>query len=139
MEQASRTLHLFTRDLDPSLFDTAPFIEATKQLALASPRSKVYILIQDPTSIVKRGHRIIELARRINSHVFLHRAADEDKDRLDNFLVVDDMGVLTRPHGDRFEGSANFYAPADARLLLKYFKEAWELSQPEAELRRLHL
>jgi len=139
VQQAHRSLHLFTHDLDPALFDTREFIEAVKQLAIYSTRSKVYILLKDPTAAITRGHRIVELARRISSHVFIHRAAEEDLDRSDSFMVVDETGLLRRPHGARFEGTVEFNNPGEARQLLKFFNEAWERSVPESELKRLHI
>ncbi|HFE32397.1 MAG TPA: GNAT family N-acetyltransferase [Gammaproteobacteria bacterium] len=139
VQQAHRSLHLFTQDLDPALFDTREFVEAVKQLAIHSTRSKVYILLKDPTTAITRGHRIVELARRISSHVFIHRAAEEDQDRIDSFMVVDEVGILRRAHGSRFEGTAEFNNPGEARQLLKSFNDAWERSVPEAELRRLHI
>ncbi len=139
VQQGERTLHLFTHDLDPSLYNTAKFIEAVKQLAINNARSKVYILLKDPSAAIIRGHRIVELARRISSHVFIHRAADEDQDRIDSFMVIDEIGIMRRAHGTRFDGTAEFNNPAEARLLLKFFNEAWERSSPEAELRRLHI
>jgi predicted GNAT family N-acyltransferase len=139
VEQGQLTLRLFTPNLDPRIFDTNKFIEAVKNLALASPHSKVYILIKDPTLAVTRGHRIVELARKISSHIFIHRAGEEDQDRVDSFMVVDDVGIIHRPYADRYEGSMEFNNPGRARLLTKEFKDAWERSLPEPELRRLHL
>lgn len=139
VQQAHRSLHLFTHNLDPALYDTREFVEAVKQLAIQSPHSKVYILLKDPTTAITRGHRIVELARRISSHVFIHRVAEEDQDRIDSFMVVDEVGILRRAHGARFEGTAEFNNPGEARQLLKSFNDAWERSVPEAELRRLHI
>jgi predicted GNAT family N-acyltransferase len=139
VEQGQHSLRLFTPNLDPRIFDTSEFIEAVKNLALASTYSKVYILIIDPTQAVTRGHRIVELSRKINSHIFIHRADEEDQDRIDSFMIVDDIGIIHRPHADRYEGSAVFNNPGEARLLIKEFKDAWERSVPEPELRRLHL
>lgn len=137
--QGQFSLRLFTPNLDSRIFDTSEFIAAVKNLALASTHSKIYILIVDPTQAVTRGHRIVELARRISSHIFIHRADEEDQDRVDSFMVVDDVGIIHRPHADRYEGSAQFNNPGEARLLTKEFKDAWERSVPEPELRRLHL
>ena len=139
VEQGQFTLRLFTPNLDPRIFDTIEFIEATKKLALTSTHTKVYILIIDPTLAVTRGHRIVELARKISSHIFIHRADEEDQDRVDSFMIVDDVGIIHRPHADRYEGSVEFNNPGRARLLTKEFKDAWERSVPEPELRRLHL
>ncbi len=138
-QQGQHSLHLFTPNLDQRVFDTEEFIEAIKQLALASPRSKVCILIIDPSAAVSRGHRIIELARRISSHIHIHRADPEDQNRVDTFMIVDKVGIIRRAHNDRFDGLAEFNNPGEARLLLKAFNDAWERSHPEPELRRLHL
>lgn len=138
-KQGKRSLNLFTPNLDPRVFDNDEFIEAVKQVALDNPRSKVNILIINPHEVVSHGHRIVELARRISSHVFIHRADDEDTDRVDTFMVVDNVGIIRRAHNDRFEGLAEFNNPGEARLLAKEFAEMWERSQPEPELRRLHL
>ncbi len=139
VSQGQRSLNLFTPNLDPRVFDNEEFIEAVKNIALHNPRSRVNILILDPSEIVSRGHRIVELARKISSHVFIHRADSEDHNRVDTFMVVDKVGMIRRAHNDRFEGLAEFNNPAEARLLLKTFNDAWERSQPEPELRRLYL
>lgn len=138
-KQGRRSLDLFTPNLDPRVFDNDEFIDAVKNIALDNPRSRVNILILNPHAVVSRGHRIVELARRISSHVFIHRADDEDTDRVDTFMVVDNVGIMRRAHNDRFEGLVEFNNPAEARLLSKEFAEMWERSQPEPELRRLHL
>jgi len=138
-KQGRRSLNLFTPNLDPRIFNNDEFIDAVKKVALDNPRSRVNILILDPSEVVSRGHRIVELARKISSHVFIHRADDEDQHHVDTFMIVDDVGIIRRAHNDRFEGLAEFNNPAEARLLLKTFHEAWERSQPEPELRRLHL
>lgn len=137
--QGIRTLHWFTHNLDRNLYDTSEFLQAVKQLALSSPPSKVYILIRDSSDIVARGHRLVELARRISSHVFINRADEEDQDRLDSFLIVDEKGLIRRSHGERFEARVDFHNPGDSRILLKYFNDAWERSHPDPELRRLHI
>lgn len=138
-QQGQRSLNLFTPNLDPRIFDNDEFIEAVKKVAIHNPRSRVNILLLDPGQVVSRGHRIVELARRISSHIFINRADSEDHDHVDTFMIVDDVGIIRRAHNDRFEGLAEFNNPGEARLLLKSFNEAWERSQPEPELRRLHL
>jgi predicted GNAT family N-acyltransferase len=137
--QGQRSLHLFSPNLDPRLYNTTEFIDAVKQLALVGPRSKVYILIHDPGEVVMYGHRIVELARRISSHIFIHRADEEEQNRIDSFMIVDEAGLIRRPRNGRFEGSAEFNNPGEARHHFKAFNEAWERSWPEPELRRLHI
>jgi predicted GNAT family N-acyltransferase len=137
--QGQRSLNLFTPNLDPRIFNNDEFIDAIKKVALHNPRSRVNILIIDPSEVVSRGHRIVELARKISSRIFIHRADEEDRDQMDTYMIVDDVGIIRRAHNDRFEGLAEFNNPGEARLLLKTFTDTWERSQPEPELRRLHL
>jgi len=137
--QGQRSLNLFTPNLDPRVFDNEDFIEAVKKLAISNSRSRVNILILDPSEVVSHGHRIVELARRISSRIFIHRADEEDQSHVDTFMIVDNVGIIRRAHNDRFAGLAEFNNPSEARLLLKAFNETWERSQPEPELRRLHL
>lgn len=137
--QGQRSIKLFTPNLDPRIFNNDEFINTVKKVALHNPRSYVSILILDPSEVVSRGHRIVELARKISSYVFINRANEEDHDRVDTFMIVDDVGIIRRAHNDRFEGLAEFNNPAEARLLLKTFNDAWERSIPEPELRRLYL
>jgi predicted GNAT family N-acyltransferase len=139
IKQARRSLNLFTPNLDPRVFNNDAFIEAVKKLAISHPHSKVNILILDPSDVVSRGHRIVELARRISSRIAIHRADKEDQNRVDTFMIVDNVGIIRRAHNDRFEGLVEFNNPAEARLLTKTFNDAWERSRPEPELRCLHI
>lgn len=139
LEQATRSLYLFTNDLDANLYNTEAFIEALKNLAIAGPNTKIYILLQDPKDVILNGHRIVELARRVSSHILIHRANEEDQKRIDNFMLVDQVGFIRRSHPNRYEGIACYHNPAEVRKYLKYFSEAWERSHAEPELRRLHL
>lgn len=139
VEQGERSLHLLTRNLDPVLYDNEPFIDAVRRLAIYSPRTKVFILLQDPTEVVMRGHRIVELARRISSHIFINRACEDDQTGTESYLIVDQTGLIYRPNSSRYEGTVDFHAPGQCRQLLKQFENAWERSQPEPELRRLHI
>ncbi len=137
--QGQRSLNLFTPNLDPRIFDNEGFIDAIKKLAIHSSRSKINILILDPSNVVSQGHRIVALARRISSHIFIHRVDEADQNHVNTFMIVDNVGIIHRAHNDRFEGLAEFNNPAEARRLLKTFNEMWERSQPEPELRCLHL
>lgn len=137
--QATRTLDIFSYNLDATVFDTVAFIDAVKQLAIGSNNSRVRILIQEPRDLILRGHRIIELARRVSSRIHLHRAAMDDRKRADSFFIADQTGLIRRAYPERYEGTADFNAAGEARSYLKFFEEAWERSEPEAEFRRLHI
>lgn len=137
--QATRSLHIFSRDLDARLYDTEPFLEAVRQLAIRGRFSEIRILVQNTDRAIKYGHRLIELARHLSSYILIRAAHPEFRDYNQAFLVADEVGFLQRGLADRFEGKANFYDPLDARELLRFFTKVWDASSHDPELQRLHI
>lgn len=137
--QACRSLHIFSHDLDPMVYDNGEFLEAVKALAIGHRHARVQIIIQDSRKIIERGHRIIELGRRLSSSIHIRKTPPEMKTHAQAFLIADKTGVLYRTVGDRFEGYANFDDRFECKNLLDFFTAAWEHSAPDPELRRLHI
>lgn len=137
--RAQRTLHIFTRDLDAPVYDTAPFSEAVAALAVRSRYSLVHILLQDADRIARHGHRLLALFYRLDSKIKLRKPADEYKDFNEAFLIADEAGVLHRRIADRYDGIVDLHAPRHARELVTFFNDAWGRSEAYPELRRLHL
>jgi hypothetical protein len=137
--QAERSLLIFSRTLDQRVYDQQPFLHALHRLALHGPRSQVRILLVDNHRLVKYNHRLLELARRLTSRIELRRPIAQYAEHGDEYLLADHRGYLYREHADEYEGSAEFYAPLEARRLEERFQAAWEHSQPDPELRRLYL
>lgn len=135
--QARRELLLHDPLLEPALYDQWPFLEAVRQLALQRPALCVRILIFDPKAVNQRGHRLVELARRLSSRIAIQRVADEDQERLDAFLVIDATGYVHRPLAERMEAVADYCNPVFARRLVAEFEALWARSTPDLELRRL--
>lgn len=135
-EQARLSLDLYSRDLEPLLYDNDAFYEAVKQLALSSPRSRVRILLADSSLVVKRGHRLLRLAQRLSSSIEIRKPHSDYKEFNQTFLLADARGYLHRFHSDRYEGNADFNAPLKARELGNFFTEVWDKSLPDPELRQ---
>jgi hypothetical protein len=137
--QASRSVDIYSRHLDPALYDTREFLDAITRLAIRSRHSCVRILIQDSNPVVQHGHRLIDLSYRLSSRVHIRKPAEQFKDFNQALLIVDARGYVQRKHADRYEGIANFNAAGEAGPLLKHFNQVWEMSQPDPNLRRLDL
>ncbi len=139
LRQARRDMALYTVDLDPPVFDQPPFIEAFKALALRSRFSRLRILLADPTLVLQRGHRLIELAQRLPSVIEIRRPGEAYQDHLENFLLVDDCGYLHRKSLESHTGIACYHNRHRVNRLMAIFDDAWENATPERELARLHL
>ncbi|MCP3662107.1 MAG: acyltransferase [Gammaproteobacteria bacterium] len=139
IQQARQSLEVFTYNLDKSLFDQHPLLEAIKTLALSSPKNTIRILLQDNHEIQQQGHRLIELTRRLTSQIEIRRPHIDYIGRIDNFLVVDRCAYLHRSNHRRYDGEADFNNRLQARQYSDHFMEIWECSEPDSALRRLYL
>jgi len=138
-QQAHRSIHIFTHDLDNILYDNAAFDEAVSRLLRSSPQAHLQILVQDSDRAMRSGHRLINLAQRLSSKIEIRKPIPEYRDIARVFFVADETGYISRPLATRYEGVANFSDRLSARDLADFFREVWERSQPDSALRRLYI
>jgi len=139
LEQTQATLEIFSRDLDPDLYDRQEFLDEITQLCHRNRLARIRVLVQDPGPPVQRSHRLIELGRRLSSSIEIRQSNPDYHRYNEAFMIADECGLVHRPLADLFEGTANFYDPVTARRKLDYFTEVWDRSEPQAEFRRLHI
>ncbi len=130
---------IFSRDLEPELYDCQPFLAAVCRLALAAPQWPVRVLVFEPRLPVGAGHRLIGLARRLPSRIAIRRVAEDYRERTDAFLIADARSHCRRPMADRYEALLSIQNPADARRLRTDFQRIWDQSDEDVETRRLYL
>ena len=140
-EQARSTLSLFTRDLDPRVFDNSDFERCLFNLVRTHHSTSVRILVVDSSMAVNRGHRLIRLAQKLTSSVYIHNPAREHRNEISTFMVADSIGLLYRPRttSNNYDAIVNYKAPLRAGELDDYFNEMWERSTPDSQVRRLYI
>lgn len=139
VSQAVRSLEIFSRDLEAETYDQPAFLEGVKALALRSPHVRIRILMQNPSRVVRDGHRLVEMARRLSSFIEIRRPSHDYREYSEAFMIVDGTGVLHRRLADRYEGLGSFRQPLRARELANFFDEVWQRAAPHPELQRLYL
>ncbi|KGQ20337.1 GCN5-related N-acetyltransferase [Lysobacter dokdonensis DS-58] len=135
---ARRHLFLYTRDLDPGLFDAPPVMEALRRFGTAGRGNEMRVLLQDAAA-PQRGHApLLALAQRLPS-VFLFREVDDPVDKAyPSAYLANDLGAYYfRTLGHRFDGEADLHAPGRARQLRGAFMPVWERARPVSEYRAL--
>ncbi len=137
--QTRREFCLLTLDLDKAVFDRREFLDGLKELALRSHLSRIRILLQDHIRVVRQGHRVIELARRLTSSLEIRVPSEDWLDHPENFLLADQYGYLHRELATRYQASADYHAPLVVQKLRLRFDEIWESAQADSELRRLYI
>lgn len=139
LAQPRRKLAILSQQLDHTLFDTAAVAESLSHFARSSPSVEVRILISDASLIVSRGHRLVELARRLDSRIEIRRIADELSPGERSFLTWDARGFFLLPDFRDYLALADIYDPVRARRLLEDFDYLWERSTADPELRILRI
>jgi len=138
-KQCHRTLHIISRNLDPAVFDTAEFADAVKYLALRHKRAQIQIIVFEPDTIVKRGHRLLELSGKLSSFIELRKAHYSFDDYNECLLIADSTGYVHRQNGERYEGTSNFKDRRHSKHLLKQFTDMWEMATPDPNFRKMML
>jgi hypothetical protein len=137
--QATNSLQIFSRDLEPRIYDTPEFSEVVRQLALNHRQAKTQILIVDPDYIIKHGHRLISLARQLTSFIEVKKVHEDFANNPEAFMIVDRRGVLHRKLATRYEGTVNFNAIGQSNELATYFRDAWQHGIAYTDFRRLYI
>lgn len=136
---AARHIYILSPTLDHRVFDNPELISTLAALARDSRQTEVRILISDSRQIVSRGHRLVQLARRLPSSVHIRKLHEHPDWNGETIITRDRDGVLYKPGGSDHEG---FYEPnsrASTGRHLELFEELWRHSSPDVELRSLSL
>jgi hypothetical protein len=139
VQQATRTLDIASRLLDPPIFNSPEFIEAVRSFVTKNSKAKVRIIVHDPATIVKLGHRLVNLASHLSSLIEIRKAGNEHKYYSECLLVADDTAFLHRLNGERFEATANFNDRRQSKYYLDGFNSMWDASVSDPNLRRMIL
>jgi hypothetical protein len=138
-QSASRNICILSPQLDPAAFDNIELATALSTLARENRQTQVRILIKDTRSLVGRGHRLLELARRLPSSVHIRTLPEHPNWNNETVVIRDRDGVLFTLGGSDHEA---FYEPdsrASTLSHLELFEDLWRYSIEDTELRSLLL
>lgn len=138
--QARRELRLLTTDLEPILYDQTAFLEQVKRLAVARRgHLPVRILLMDAEPPLRRGHRLLELSRKLSSAIQIQAVPAEFIEQCDQYLLADDSGYCLRRCASPTRALVDFNAVASVRRMQRGFEQLWAQGAVHSGLRRLYL
>lgn len=135
--EATRKLSIFTHDLDPGIYDDPDFLEIVKHLVLSQAYARIRVLIADPARAIKNGNSLVHLGRRLNTYIEFRHVREDLRTHAESFCIADETALVYRLQHERWEGIADTYEPAVAKLYGKMFDEIWQASEVEIEFRQL--
>ncbi|SEJ28729.1 hypothetical protein SAMN05216201_106229 [Pseudomonas linyingensis] len=135
LNQAGRSLCLYTPDLEPWLYDHRAIGDACSRFLRAHPRNHLRILLRDSSLAVRNGHRLLRLARQLPSNCQIRKLhPDYPADDL-AYLLADDCGLLLRAAPQLPAAQVHYQARARVRQLQHQFDQAWNTSLSDPDLR----
>ena len=137
VSEASRRVSIFTHDLEPGIYDDPEFLEIVKRLVLSQTYARIRVLIAEPMKAVKNGNDFVHLGRRLNTYIEFRHVREDLRTHAEAFCIADETALVYRLQAPRWEGIADTYEPAVARLYGKMFDEIWLASEVETEFRQL--
>ncbi|RLT97347.1 hypothetical protein [Ketobacter sp.] len=137
--QAKRHIKIFTQELEHAFYDRSEFLDLLTPLFRDHRGFSVSILLKDPNKAAKLGHRLVELQKRLPTRCEIRSLPREYEDMTDEYMIVDDLGMVKRFALGSLRGHCEFRAVPDAVKYAREFNEIWARGMPCTELRRLAL
>jgi hypothetical protein len=139
VQQCRRTLEIISRLLDPLIFNSPEFIEAVRQMVITNSQPRIRIIVFDPETIVRNGHRLVELSGLLSSFIEMRKASKEFYYYNECLLLADNCAYMHRINAERFEATANFNDKRQSKLYADEFETMWTSGLIDTNLRRLSL
>ncbi len=136
---ARRRLCILHPNLDQEIFEDEGLLTILSELARSAPRSEIQIIVLDTKLIVDRGHKVLELARRLDEKITIRHLRERANLDTSAFVCADMEGYWMLPNWQQFDGMSDVNNPVMCNRLLEAFKHAWEKSVDDPELRIIHI
>ena len=136
-KEATRRVAIYTHDLEPGIYDDPDFLEVIKHLVLSQTYSRIRVLIADPSRAIKNGNNFVHLGRRLNTYIEFRHVREDLRNHTESFCIADDTALVYRLQHEKWEGIADTYEPAVAKVYGEMFDEIWQASEVEIEFRQL--
>lgn len=137
--QATHSIRIFSPVLEHKLFDDAVLRDICSALARRNKYTHIEVLLFDSHRVVKNGHALLEIARRLPSSIQIRIVHPELRQQNHEFVLADSTGVIYRHDYEIYDGYANFSDVADANRLGRQFSRAWDSSLADPYLRTLKI
>ncbi|MCB1675704.1 MAG: hypothetical protein KDI01_05410 [Halioglobus sp.] len=138
-DSALRSLCILSPRLDHEAFDNEALAQAVSDLVRRGRLSEVKILVSDSRALLSRGHRLLQLHRRLPSSVHIRKLAEHPDWKGQTVVTRDRDGVLYKPADSDHEGFYRGDSRSSARPHLELFAALWRHSEPDIELRSLSI
>lgn len=134
-----KELRILSSTLDHDIFDTSLFADSLSQLARYSRHSDIRILVKSIDFMLEHSHRVVELQRRIPSHIQIRLIPWEPQDKAMAFIIGDNQRLLFKNDDNNYRSFIDYNTSEQCKNLISEFDHLWQHAKASPELRRLGL
>ncbi|MFT7130263.1 MAG: hypothetical protein ACI89U_002385, partial [Gammaproteobacteria bacterium] len=132
--QTKQKLLILSSDLDSYVFNTNEIVDYISSLARKSRYTETRILVTDTTTMVKQGHRLLELQRRLSSRISIRKISIEPHLIRHNLVISDNVGFICQSVNDPEKAWGNYNNIPTARNYMTEFNEYWGQALEDSDL-----
>lgn len=137
-EQARHEILIMSRDLDAMVYGHHEFTDHIGQF-IRDRRTEMRILVNDPSRMIRKSHRLAEMAISYSSKISIRKLAGSDQDYNEAWMLCDGVALLYRPIADLFEATLDCYTPRRGKESKELFEKMWGNGVLIPELRALKI
>jgi len=138
-KQAVQSLRILSPVLDHRLFDNTQLMNISSALARRNRHTKIQILLYDPHRVIKSGHALLEISRKLPSSISIKVVHPDLRQFNHEYILVDGEGIIQRQDFEVYEGAANFRDITENNRFGRQFRSRWESGLFDTDLRRLKI
>lgn len=137
--QARRSIQILSPNLSHDLLDSSELGEICSALARRNRYTHIEILVFDPHRVVKHGHTLLSIARKLPSSIRMKVVDPEMRKQNHEYILVDGQGFIYRQDYESYEGTACFSDITECNRLNRQFTACWETGILDPNLRQLRI
>jgi len=134
VSQTQQKLLILSADLDQQVFNTATMVDYFSVLARKSRYTDIRLLVTNTSSIVNRGHRLLDLQRRLSSKISIRKASCEPHLIKQNLIIADNIGFICQSVSEYEKVWGNYKNLPVAETYVSEFNELWGQASEDRNL-----
>lgn len=139
IQQSRQHIRVFSDELSLPFLESPPVLDALRLFSVTTPTATIQILVRYTAWLEKSFHPLLELQKRLTSHVEVRQLAEEFEPQLSEYLIFDESALLRVTDTMKIAGFAAYNATPEARQLINEFDHMWPYSSTPVGLRQLDL
>ena len=139
IENTLRTIHIFTPDMERTLYDSEEFSRLLLNFARGNRHANIQILAQDLDNAIEFGHALIRLSQQLTSYIEIRTPEDNTITQTHAFILFDNSGFVFRSDFRKYSGLTNSKCKHRNERLKEVFELAWFQARVEPRIKRLSI